>query len=244
MRAGSALAAAAVVMVGMALAQAQAQTPAAAPAPPPAFDCAKAYLPVDYVICSSPDLLKINDELSVVWRALRERLGEAERQTALEAQRQWIKDYSQTCGLTGKGKPPADRMAAAVPCVAKELRGRGAKLRMQLAELPPAVATPTKPAPVAAAPGGARWQGEANPVAADGKAARLSILDKQAKSYQATFTVRDSGGASWTLHTTAQAGSAAAVFPEDFLTPRQAGRYSYEVLVDLQPALKGTFQLP
>lgn len=238
MHACSALAVVAVMIGGMV--QAQAQTPAS---PPPAFDCAKAYLPVDFVICANPDLLKANDELSAVWRSLRERLGEAERQTALEAQRQWIKDYPQTCGLTGKGKPPADKLAAAVPCVAKELRGRAAKLRMQLAELPPATA-PAKPAPAAAAPSGARWQGEANPVAADGKAERLSILDKQGKPFQATFLVRDGGGASWTFHTTAQGGAAAAVFPDDFLTPRQAGRYSYEVLVDLQPALKGAFQLP
>lgn len=233
MRAGTAVAVAVVMVGGMAHAQ----------TPPPAFDCAKAYLPVDFVICASPDLLKANDELSAVWRSLRERLGEAERQTALDAQRQWIKDYPQTCGLIGKGKPPADKLTAAVPCVAKEIRGRAAKLRMQLAELPPATA-PAKPAPAAEAPSSARWQGEANPVAAGGKAARLSIFDRQSKTFQATFIVRDSGGASWTLHATAQDGTAAAVFPEDFLTPRQPGPYRYEVLVDLQPALKGAFQLP
>lgn len=235
MRAVPALAAAA-AMIGSAV---LAQTPSA----PPAFDCGKAYLPVDHVICSSPDLLKANDELSAVWRSLRDRLPEDERQAALEAQRQWIKDYPLACNLPAKGKPPADKIGAATPCIDKQLRARTAKLRMQLAELPPAAAKPDATQPP---PADARWQGGANPLAADGKAARLSVADKQGKAavFQATFTVRRGDGASWTYHTTAQGGSAAALFPDDFLATRQAGQYRYEVLVDLQPALKGSFQLP
>lgn len=232
MRKSFVLVAAVTLLGGMA----QAQTP------PPSFDCAKAYLPVDYVICSSPELLKVNDELSTVWRSLRERLGEAEGQAALDAQRQWIKEYPQACGLTGKGKPAANVLATAVPCVTKQIRDRAAKLRMQLAELP-AETKAAKPAP-SVAPPGARWQGETNPVAVGAKTAHLSIRDSQGKDFQATFTVRDSNGANWTFHTMAQGGAAAAVFPDDFMAPRQAGRYSYDTLVDLQPTLSGSFQLP
>jgi uncharacterized protein YecT (DUF1311 family) len=240
MRAAPALAVIAALTSGTVSA---AETPTPPQPQAPAFDCAKAYLAIDHVICSSPDLLKANDELSAVWRALRERLGETERQAALELQRQWIKTYPQSCGLPAKGAPPPDKMAAAVPCVAKEIRGRAAKLRMQLAELPPPAGAKSPP-PSASSVGESRWQGPANPVAADGKAARLSILDRQGKTFQATFLVRDSAGTSWTFHTVAEGGSAAASFPEDFLTPRKAGGYSYEVLVDLQPTLKGSFQLP
>lgn len=218
--------------------------PAQVPAPPPAFDCAKAFLPIDHVICSSPDLLKVNDELSAVWRALRERLGEAERQQALDAQRQWIKDYPQACGLPAKGKPPANQLAAAVPCIDKAIRSRTAKLRMQLAELPPpAAAKPTIADTPAAA---ARWQGAANPLTGDGRIARLAIRDGlgKAAAYQATFLVRRPDGTSWTYHTQAEGGRAEVAFPDDFLTQRQPGAYTYEVLVDLQPALSGAFTLP
>lgn len=216
----------------------------AADTPPPSFDCAKAYLPVDYVICASPDLLKVNGELGEVWRALRDRLDEGERQVALDAQRQWIKEYPLACDLPPKGKPPVDKIVAAGPCIGKQLRARTAKLRMQLAELPPAPAAgKTAPPPPATESG--RWQGEANPVAGDGRSARLSIADRQKRiaAYQATFTVAHADGTRWTLHTGAENGTAAVRFPEDFLAPRQAGNYSYEVQVDLEPALKGAFQL-
>lgn len=211
--------------------------------PPPKFDCAKAYLPVDHVICASPDLLKVNAELGDVWIALRDRLDEAERQVALDGQRQWIKEYPLACGLPAKGKPPADKIAAAGPCIGKQLRARTAKLRMQLGELPPAAGATVAPPPAPAESG--RWQGEANPVSGDGRGARLSITDRQRRGggYQATFTVAHADGTRWTLHTAAENGVAAVRFPDDFLAPRQPGSYSYEVKVDLEPALKGAFQL-
>jgi uncharacterized protein len=46
-----------------------------------AFDCSKAYLPVDFVICSSPVLQSTNEVHEKAWTEVRAVLNEVQKQT-------------------------------------------------------------------------------------------------------------------------------------------------------------------
>jgi uncharacterized protein len=50
-----------------------------------AFDCARAYLPIDFVICSGPAVIGANDAHERAWYDARARLGDAEKQELLAA---------------------------------------------------------------------------------------------------------------------------------------------------------------
>ena len=93
-----------------------------------AFDCSKAYLAVDYVICADPSLISRVDRVQVIWNDLRAKLGEERRKVLLDEQRRWIKDYAERCGLPGRGDPDAARKDAAKSCVANSLDNRAAYL--------------------------------------------------------------------------------------------------------------------
>src|ERR1700730_13003498 len=70
-----------------------------------AFDCAKAYLPVDFVICSDPAVIRANDTHERAWYDARARLTDAEKQELLTDQRRWLKEYPARCGVPAQGKP-------------------------------------------------------------------------------------------------------------------------------------------
>ncbi|MBP2315507.1 lysozyme inhibitor LprI family protein [Azospirillum soli] len=93
-----------------------------------AFDCSKAYLAVDHVICSDTNLVESVDRLQSVWNVLRKSLDEDRRKTLTAEQKQWIADYTRMCGVPGRGVPPADVIARSRSCVGENLAARTAYL--------------------------------------------------------------------------------------------------------------------
>lgn len=82
-----------------------------------AFDCAKAYLGVDFVICSDPKLIASIDDMAQVWQRLKAATPADQFNALLADQRQWLKTYGTECGLPAKGQPSAQQIAKAAPCV-------------------------------------------------------------------------------------------------------------------------------
>jgi len=93
-----------------------------------AMDCAKAYLPVDFIICSDPTLLRVNKADEQAWRETRARLNDAEKQELLADQRRWLKEYPPRCGVPAQGKLLATIPKEAQERVAKALGERTAFL--------------------------------------------------------------------------------------------------------------------
>src|SRR6266850_2899195 len=67
------------------------------------FDCARASLKVDFVICRSSEGRIAVDALSSAWADLWQRLDAAARDEVLAEQRQWIQSYAAACGVSGRG---------------------------------------------------------------------------------------------------------------------------------------------
>lgn len=57
------------------------------------FECTKAALPVDFVICSDPDTFKANEGHERAWFETRARLSPVQKTDLLNDQRQWLKTY-------------------------------------------------------------------------------------------------------------------------------------------------------
>lgn len=97
-----------------------------------AFDCSKAFLQTDFVICSSSDLLKAETDLEKLWHLFLSDKDEAEKKVILEDQRNWIKQYGERCGVHGKGRPSEAVIEAARPCVKQALGDRADYLSVQV----------------------------------------------------------------------------------------------------------------
>lgn len=92
---------------------------------PSAFDCNKATLGVDYVICSSPQLLDAEARLEDAYRAARAVRGDDVK----IAQRAWAKSYGPNCGLPAKGQPTPAEIRATHDCVARAINQRTSTLQ-------------------------------------------------------------------------------------------------------------------
>ncbi|MDD5459010.1 MAG: hypothetical protein PHF37_06435 [Phycisphaerae bacterium] len=97
-----------------------------------AFDCSKAFLQTDFVICSSPDLLKAETDLEKLWHLFLSDKDEVEKKVILEDQRNWIKQYAERCKVHGKGRPSEAVIEAARPCVKQALGDRADYLSVQI----------------------------------------------------------------------------------------------------------------
>jgi uncharacterized protein len=93
-----------------------------------AFDCAKAYLPVDFVICSDPAVLNANEAHEKAWYDTRARLTDAEKQELLADQRQWLKEFPPRCGVSARGERLAVISKDRQLCITKALGERTAFL--------------------------------------------------------------------------------------------------------------------
>jgi len=90
---------------------------AALTSPVRAFDCSKAYLPVDFVICSAPDVLSANEGHERAWFVTRARLDETQQKALLDDQRRWMRQFPTECGIPAKGKSPTVISKEAQQCV-------------------------------------------------------------------------------------------------------------------------------
>jgi len=67
----------------------------------PSFDCSKANRAEAYLICGDDALMTADGEMGDVYRALRNRLPEPERQRLDAQQRAWLLERSRVCAITG-----------------------------------------------------------------------------------------------------------------------------------------------
>jgi uncharacterized protein YecT (DUF1311 family) len=88
------------------------------------FDCARASLQVDFVICRSEDGRRAIANLTAAWEKATS-VATADRKTALlDQQRRWIGVYQLMCGLGGRGRPAIDPTQRIDRCVVEQLRQR------------------------------------------------------------------------------------------------------------------------
>jgi len=81
------------------------------------FDCGKAALPTDYVVCSTPELRAANEAVASSWVAARQRLNEADKLALVTNQKDWLRETIAACGLSDKGKPTDAVINQAQNCV-------------------------------------------------------------------------------------------------------------------------------
>ena len=85
---------------------------------PPQFDCSKAALGVEYVICSSPQLMEAEARLEDANNAARAVRGTTGQHAW------WTETFGQSCGLPAKGKPSPAKISASQNCVANAMNQR------------------------------------------------------------------------------------------------------------------------
>ncbi len=102
----------------------------ATPAPlraPTAFDCAKASMGSDYVICASPQLMDAEARLEDALHAAHVAKGDQ----VMTEQWAWIKRYGADCGLPLKGRPADEKIQGAAGCVRSAMEQRIKELQAE-----------------------------------------------------------------------------------------------------------------
>jgi hypothetical protein len=94
---------------------------------PSLFDCARAWMGADYVICSSDALLDAEARLEDVYRTAHAARGDAVK----TEQWAWIKRYGPACGLPLVGRPAPDQINEARGCIADALNQRIRELQAE-----------------------------------------------------------------------------------------------------------------
>jgi len=103
------------------------QKPAPTLRTPTAFDCAKASMGVDYVICASPELMDAEARLEDALHAAHVAKGD---QVKTE-QWAWIKRYAADCGLPPKGRPSDTLIQGTSYCVGRAIEARIKELQAE-----------------------------------------------------------------------------------------------------------------
>jgi uncharacterized protein YecT (DUF1311 family) len=101
--------------------------PAATLRTPTAFNCAKASMGVDYVICAFPELMDAEARLEDAFHAARTAKGD---QVATE-QWAWIKRYGADCGLPLRGRPADGKIQGVAGCVRSAMEQRIKELQAE-----------------------------------------------------------------------------------------------------------------
>ena len=102
---------------------------AARSAPAVEFNCAKAFLTVDYVICRSPQGMRAIGELQATWDSVYATTAPGRKAPLVRDQRAWIKAYAAECGAGGVGRAPPDPTGQTDACVVDHIERRTAELR-------------------------------------------------------------------------------------------------------------------
>lgn len=107
------------------------------------FDCRHAATPVERLVCGSPVLSGLDDQVAAAFRHRREALGPPDGAVLLQDQRRWAQARGEACQIPGKGEIAESRLGPAATCLESRYRAR-------LAELSP----PAPPATAADKPDG------------------------------------------------------------------------------------------
>ncbi len=112
------------------------------------FDCLKAAAPIEQLICSDPQLVKLDGAVGEAFAAVRQRLPEQDRAGALAEQRAWLSQRLKQCQVPAKGgeEVALDVRWRAAPCLDEMYRAR-------LATLGAPAEPPPNPLPQSAEPG-------------------------------------------------------------------------------------------
>ena len=102
---------------------------AARPAPAVEFNCAKAFLKVDFVICRSAEGMKAIGELQAAWDATYATTAPDRKALLVREQREWIRAYAAECGVPGAGAAPQDPTRQTDVCVVDRIQRRTVELR-------------------------------------------------------------------------------------------------------------------
>lgn len=87
------------------------------PAGAAGFDCARANLQVDFVICRSEGGLRAIADLTAAWDKATASATPDRKAALLDQERRWIGVYPVICGLTGRGQPAPDPTLRTDKCV-------------------------------------------------------------------------------------------------------------------------------
>ena len=112
----------------------------------PSFDCGRATVPIEKLICSNDTLSNLDTALSTAFRAAREGRDEAAKAAVLQDQRRWLQSRFVTCAIPAKGDIAQDQQAKAQQCLSDLYTARIAALKVQ-----PTVAAANTVAPAAPA---------------------------------------------------------------------------------------------
>ena len=131
---------------------------AARPAPAVEFNCAKAFLKVDFVICRSAEGMKAIGDLQAAWDATYATTAPDRKALLVREQRGWIRAYAAECGVPGTGGAPQDPTRQTDVCVIDRIQRRTVELRAVASGIPgqadggqAAAAIALAPVPVASA---------------------------------------------------------------------------------------------
>ena len=103
---------------------------ASMPAAADGFDCARASLQVDFVICRSEGGLRAIAELTAAWVKVTAAATPDRKAALLDQERRWIWAYPLLCGLRGRGRPAPDPTQQTDKCVIEQLQERTDALQM------------------------------------------------------------------------------------------------------------------
>ena len=109
---------------------------AARPAPAVEFNCAKAFLKVDFVICRSAEGMKAIGELQAAWDATYATTAPDRKALLVREQREWIRAYAAECGVPGTGAAPQDPTRQTDVCVIDRIQRRTVELRAVASGIP------------------------------------------------------------------------------------------------------------
>ena len=107
------------------------------------FDCKKASMASDYVICSHSDLIDANSVLANAWLTSRSDMGGDEKQASLKDQQIWLRRLNSQCGLPSRGRPSDDVILNSRMCVLNRIKARAEELQ-QIKKLKSAAETSEK----------------------------------------------------------------------------------------------------
>jgi uncharacterized protein YecT (DUF1311 family) len=94
-------------------------------AQPVAFDCDRASLGVDFVICANRQLMDAESQLEDAYRAAHASGGDEVKLS----QREWVRSYGPACGLPARGEPSSAEALRARDCVLNAINKRTAYLK-------------------------------------------------------------------------------------------------------------------
>jgi uncharacterized protein YecT (DUF1311 family) len=105
-----------------------------------AWNCSAAESPIDFVVCSKPELLSANAQMEAEFQKAESGQDKRRRRELMQEFRHWIYDVTATCVLPDSGKPSDEVISRSQGCVLGKIEERSAALLKANENLPPQAA--------------------------------------------------------------------------------------------------------